>query len=152
MASNTGTNAAYTSTNIKPDPDEQLDAIWGQNIADNTAYLYYRSIQLPIISGAPVQIRGFRKDPAHNCLRLQGYSTTTGTANQTVRIFKSGTNTSSTPEISTTVSVPPVAYGQNVYNVDISSLTNGSYYDVAYQEVQDVLWCAHLLHGSLATY
>jgi hypothetical protein len=34
------TTAAFATTSMKPVPDEQIDALWGQNIADNTGWLY----------------------------------------------------------------------------------------------------------------
>jgi hypothetical protein len=34
------TTAAFATTNMKPGPDEQIDCLWGQNLADNTGYLY----------------------------------------------------------------------------------------------------------------
>lgn len=42
MASNIGTTAVFTTANMKPASGEQIDALWGQNIADNTGKLYYR--------------------------------------------------------------------------------------------------------------
>jgi hypothetical protein len=36
------TTAAFATANMKPIPDEQIDALWGQNIADNTGFLYNR--------------------------------------------------------------------------------------------------------------
>lgn len=42
MASNITSAAAFATTNMKPDPGEQADALWAQKIADNTGYLVYR--------------------------------------------------------------------------------------------------------------
>lgn len=42
MPSNITTSAAFTTGNMKPSAGEQIDALWGQNLADNTGYLYYR--------------------------------------------------------------------------------------------------------------
>ncbi len=41
MASNIGTLSQFATSNMKPDNGEQIDSLWGQNIADNTGYLYY---------------------------------------------------------------------------------------------------------------
>lgn len=41
MATNIGTAAAFTTANMKPAPGEQIDAVWGQNIADNTGFVYH---------------------------------------------------------------------------------------------------------------
>lgn len=37
------TTAAFATLNMKPVPDEQVDSLWGQNIADNTGFLYKRA-------------------------------------------------------------------------------------------------------------
>jgi hypothetical protein len=44
MASNIGTDALFTTPNMKPASGEQVDALWGQNIADNTGFLYFRKV------------------------------------------------------------------------------------------------------------
>lgn len=46
MATSIGSSAAFTSGNMKPAAGEQIDALWGQNIADNTAFL--RSQKTPV--------------------------------------------------------------------------------------------------------
>lgn len=46
MASNIGSDAGFTSTNMKPASGEQVDSLWGQNVADNTGYLRARLIPL----------------------------------------------------------------------------------------------------------
>jgi hypothetical protein len=46
MATSIGSAAAFTSGNMKPLAGEQIDAIWGQNIADNTACL--RAVGIPV--------------------------------------------------------------------------------------------------------
>lgn len=47
MASTIGTNAQFATTNMKPDNGEQIDSLWGQNIADNTGYLFYKPEVIP---------------------------------------------------------------------------------------------------------
>lgn len=42
MASNVASTAGFTSANMKPASGEQIDALWGQNIADNTGNLRQR--------------------------------------------------------------------------------------------------------------
>lgn len=44
MASSITSAAAFATANMKPVPDEQIDALWGQNVADNTGFLYYRKL------------------------------------------------------------------------------------------------------------
>jgi hypothetical protein len=55
MATNLGTAAAFTTANMKPAPGEQVDAIWGQNIADNTGHLYFRKLPGPCFGCSPQQ-------------------------------------------------------------------------------------------------
>jgi hypothetical protein len=50
MASNIASTAGFTSANMKPASGEQIDALWGQNIADNTGQL--RARPLPIYGWA----------------------------------------------------------------------------------------------------
>lgn len=41
MANNIGTTNTFNTSNMKPEADEEIPAIWGQNMADNLGYLYY---------------------------------------------------------------------------------------------------------------
>lgn len=59
MANSITTAASFTTSNMKPVPDEQIDALWGQNIADNTGYLYYRKIPGPSFGCSPQQDSSF---------------------------------------------------------------------------------------------
>lgn len=80
MASNITTSAAFTGSLMRPAPDEEIDALWGQNMADNTGYLYYRpypSVQfnlqnlgsLPaIIAGGVSGTKSFFKLPEYGTL------------------------------------------------------------------------------------
>lgn len=42
MASNITSAAGFTFINMKPAADEEIPALWGQAIAENTGYLYYK--------------------------------------------------------------------------------------------------------------
>jgi len=147
MASNIGTNAQFATTNMKPDNGEQIDSLWGQNIADNTGYVYYRDIPCVEFSRGVVVstesltaanqftqgTKWFKKTPAHN--RIVGSYCLTGSAasgnTRTVATFYSptgavikGDSTPSSTGLQTTV-------GSVV--LDISSLTNGSYYQISFK-------------------
>ena len=50
MASSITSAASFATSNMKPVSGEQIDALWGQNIADNTGYLYYRVTPGPVLS------------------------------------------------------------------------------------------------------
>jgi hypothetical protein len=42
MATNLGsTGLTFNTVNMKPETDEQIDALWGQNLADNTSKCYW---------------------------------------------------------------------------------------------------------------
>ena len=44
MATNLGSanGTSFNTANMKPEPNDQVDSLWGQNIADNQAYLRWR--------------------------------------------------------------------------------------------------------------
>lgn len=42
MASDITNGAQFATSNMKPAPGEQADALWAQKVADNTGYLWYR--------------------------------------------------------------------------------------------------------------
>ena len=42
MASNIDNTSSFTTSNMKPSADEETAALWGQNIAENTGYLYHQ--------------------------------------------------------------------------------------------------------------
>lgn len=46
MATNISPAASWTGSNMKPASGEQIDALWGQNIADNTGQLRARAMPL----------------------------------------------------------------------------------------------------------
>src|SRR5258705_10895325 len=48
MATSFGSTATFTFGNMKPAPEEQIDSLWGKNIADNTGFL--RSQRMPFIN------------------------------------------------------------------------------------------------------
>ena len=48
MASDITTTGTFTTTNMRPAGGEQIDALWGDNVADNTGYIYYR--KQPLLS------------------------------------------------------------------------------------------------------
>lgn len=107
MASNIGTNAQFTTSNMKPASGEQLDALWGQNIADNTGHLLYRPYFVPApcmhfsgtnnSSSRPVSYgtTWFFKTPGHNTLygswSVRGTALSGGPGNAIVGLFVDGT-------------------------------------------------------------
>ncbi len=56
MALDIGTTASFTTGNMKPETGDQADSLWGQNIADNTGYLYYQPKQVHVpVNGFDLQ-------------------------------------------------------------------------------------------------
>lgn len=50
MADNITSAATFTTANMKPAAGEQIDALWGDNLGDNTGYVYYRKEHYPPLS------------------------------------------------------------------------------------------------------
>jgi hypothetical protein len=152
MASTLGTNALFATSNMKPASGEQADALWAQNLADNTAFLFHREVQLPIdvSNGATYEVR---KTPAHNGFKILGQSTDAVAGVAHIRVYPAGTtHVTANEALSGTYSVPAAAYARNTYKLNTSVLTNGSYYDYVYTSNEDVPRAAFLIHGTDATY
>lgn len=64
MASNITNAAAFATANMRPAPDEQIDALWGQNIADNTGYNYFREIPGPTLNSQFETLESFAGLPS----------------------------------------------------------------------------------------
>ena len=85
MATNLGTlnGTTFNTANMKPAADEQIDTLWGQNLADNMARAVYRQIPIdasrfPSVVGASSQYTSgyshsgfFKKTDTHNALRIE---------------------------------------------------------------------------------
>lgn len=132
MANPITTAAAFATLNMKPQPNEQVDALWGQNIADNTGYVYFRQERIPDGGVSHTgQIYVFQKKSSHNGIKIVFLD---GTGSQSItayaRIFQDGTNPSwSTGGVLTaTMARNQVPSSYTRYDMDISSLNNGSYY------------------------
>ena len=133
MAQNIQTNAAFSTAYMKPDPDDVGDALWGQKIGDNTGWLYYKPEKVAdfhavgLFTGSdfniPMDANGttwFRKYPNKNTLfgTYGGTNSTLGTCEGSIAgssifaIHNSGIRF------------------LNSFSMDISGLTNGSWYPI----------------------
>jgi hypothetical protein len=133
MASNILSSAAFTSANMKPASGEQLDAVWGQNIADNSGYLRYRKQLACSLGGIGININGpstvgtyqgttyFPKFAEYNHLVGSYAGTTSSTGNLVGRV--DGTL------IFNHVGAGSL-YATSI-NMDISHLTNGNWYPIS---------------------
>lgn len=135
MASNVTTSASFTTTNMKPAADEQIDALWGDNIADNTGYLLYREIAIPQISGSsPAWLFLFKKRSTHPYLRLMVRGDNTGSAaavSDVINVYPEGqSSVAGTPSVTATHSYTRGVNTTSDYDIDVSSLTNDAVYIV----------------------
>lgn len=100
MASSITSSAAFTTTNMKPAADEQIDALWGQNIADNTGYVYYRTIPGPSFHSGGINNAGggtrsgtfyFRKEAGFATMMGSISGTLANVTNQQIYVRINGT-------------------------------------------------------------
>lgn len=132
MASDITTSGSFATTNMKPDPGEQGDALWAQKIADNTGYLGGRpalacclggvgdSYSQSSTIGTSYATAYFQKLPEYNYL-MGTYSGTTN-ANGQITGYINGVN------FFTFGGAGSVWKAGTKYS--ISSLTNYSWYEV----------------------
>jgi hypothetical protein len=138
---------------MKPSPNEQLDSLWGQNVGDDLGYLYYREQQVPIVLSGAYDIYGLKKTPWHNAIKFFGSSGDAVAGNLTVTFSAFGGHGASL--LASTYNVPAAQttdFAPNIYIMDISTLSTGSYYNVVYSSSQDTLFGAYLIHGPSASY
>lgn len=135
MASTIGTSAAYTSVSMKPASGEQLDALWGQNVADNTGYVWHKvqQVHIPISSGVnPTYLFLFTKLPGQTTLSLKVRGDNTGSAaavTDAINIYPDGQSTTAgTASLTFSHAYTRGVNTTNVYTMDITSLTDNSHY------------------------
>lgn len=138
MPSNIQTTAAFTTGNMKPSAGEQIDALWGQNLADNTGYVYYRKplvctfggigIQSSIsLSGTHHATSYFQKLPEFD--HLVGSYVGTTSSGGAIRGYVNGVQV-----FSHTGAGSNWARGTSF---DISGLTDGQWYTVSAEVIYD---------------
>lgn len=159
MANPITTTAAFATANMKPAPDEQTDALWGQNMADNAGYVFFRQQRLqPSAFTNNSDIFIFQKQAEFNGLKLVVEQQTGSAAVvQYMRVFGQGTNFLNTSggSLSATQSYNQTALSFNRFDMDISALTNGSYYGFQWNHTAapDTGYAAvWMTYGSGATY
>ncbi len=135
MASSIGTSAAYTSASMKPASGEQIDALWGQNVADNTGYVWHKvqQVHIPISSGTnPNYLFLFTKLAGQITLSLKVRGDNTGGAaavTDVITIYPDGQSTTAgTATLTFNHSYTRGVNTTDVYTMDISSLTDGAHY------------------------
>lgn len=136
MASDIGTTAGFTTANMRPASGEQIDALWGQNISDNTGFMYYLPWPGPTISHTNgtndlTDYRGtyyFQKRAGMGTFigSMNGTVHSSG-ADVTVKLWVNGSNL-----YSLTTSASGTAFKGGLYYY-MTGLSNGSFYEVSYQ-------------------
>jgi hypothetical protein len=163
MASNIGTNAAFATANMKPASSEQGDALWAQNVADNTGHVYFREIPIPMYGAASAQnnVWMFTKRPSHNAIKWVGRGQHGTSGNQIcyLRVWDhTGTVAAAGAGalLSATHTDAMVSNTLQRHDLDISSLANGSTYIFGFDNNNGPLtWnpqAVWMVHGSSATY
>lgn len=156
MASDIGTNASFTTTNMKPASGEQVDSLWGQNTADNAGYSYYREIPVPLYNKVTnTSVFLFRKQSSHNGFRFAPRASIAGAVTSYARFYLDGVDQTdnSLAALAGTKAYTMVGSTVTLSDFDISSLSNGSYYYVKYDDGGGVnALSAYQLYGSGATY
>jgi hypothetical protein len=139
MASNIGTNSVFATLNMKPATGEQADALWAQNMGDNTGHVYFREVPIPPSlqpDARYVQFQ-FTKRASHNGLKLQfrGQPGTTGVVTTWSRVYPDGGTTAggAGASVVATHALTHTQYQTSRIDLDISALSNGSSYVYEYE-------------------
>lgn len=163
MASNIGTASSFTTTNMKPASGEQIDALWGQNISDNSGYNYYKQIPMSAWDDAGLSnLRAwtFTKGPAHSAIKWlgRGQHGTTGVQQMIMWVWgTAGTvaNNGAGAVLTATHSDTMTTQQFQRHDLDISSLADGVSYVFGVSNggpLQYLPQGAWLTYGSGATY
>lgn len=152
-------SASFGTANLKPAPGEQADALWGQQMADNDGYNYFKEIPLMDASPtSPSEARyEFTKRPSHNAIKALTRGLEAKSVTEYMRIFAEGADPS---DHAAYTIAGTLAYARGVqvtqrFDLDISSLVNGSAYLLAYGRDttgSSVRPSVSLIHGSNANY
>lgn len=163
MASSISTAAAFTTTNMKPASGEQIDSLWGQNIADNSGFNFYKEVPLPCFSEdgfANLRTFMFTKRASHNGIKWVGRGQQGTSGNQTVHFWvwdSTGTvaHSGASPLIVGTHTDAMTSGGIIRHDFDISSLGAGTVYTFGVSDSGPLVYspqAAWLTYGSGATY
>lgn len=138
MASNitAGASSTFTTTNMKPAVNEQIDALKAQNDADNMGHLYFRHDPMPIVSWGSGINSGilisapFYKRASHNAIRFC-FASNAGLGSMTayLEVFSSVADYATDPA-SASANLTQTFNADTAYSleVDISGLSNGGLY------------------------
>lgn len=143
MALNILTTAIWTGSHMKPENGEQVDALWGQNLADNTGYLFYRPERGPqwadhgrsdtAVNLVNIGTYWFRKSTGKGTmagsytLRKQTTSTVDRTIAMSLWVDGTAVLTNKTVTANSNINVVSGSFAKS-----ISHLTDGSYYTISF--------------------
>ena len=159
MASDITTSASFATMNMKPDPNEQGDALWAEKMGDNDGYNYFKEIPLPEINPTVGNDSRyiFTKRASHNAIKAQTRGLAGGGVTEFMRVFWDGDDPT---VLNVTRAVGTSAYTRanlttQRFDLDISGLTNGNTYMLVYARdtgVNAYHPAVALVYGSNASY
>lgn len=161
MASSITSTATFTLTNMKPAGGEQIDALWADNIADNSGYVYYRDFPGPAfylgfmvdtdLSSTPAfgsftGTRYFKKMPEHNYLVGSWASSKWGDTTSSVphSLFVDGTTVINNVNLGAAAT----SSSSGSFIKSISHLANGTFFAV----VERIFLTQNVLATTLVNY
>lgn len=165
MASNitAGASATFTTTNMKPAVNEQIDALKAQNDADNMGHLYHRAQLLPLsfssaVSGVSVSSL-FYKTAAHNAVRVCfAFNANMGSLTANLYAYASTAdygNYGAADPAAASSSLTQTFNADTAYSLElnISALTNGNLYYIHFTSGANTRPPGvFLIHSTGATY
>ena len=144
MASDITTGASFNKTNMKPSPDEEISALWGQNMADNTGFLYYHPIPVCTINAnheADDAVNAYAIGTVH-FMKTPRFNTLVGT----LTVYKSQASTTESLKGTNSfwvngVSAQTLDWGDSTsdvskgtgFSVNVSALTDYQFYEISYK-------------------
>lgn len=159
MASDISTSGSFATANMKPDPNEQGDALWAQKIADDVGYTYFRQQPLvdltPTASGEARYI--FTKVPSYRAIKSLTRGLAAGAVTEYMRVFWDGDDPTvlNVNRAVGTLAYTRAAQATQRFDLDISSLTDGNTYMLTYTRdtgVNSNRPAVYLVYGSNAAY
>jgi len=139
MADTILNTAGFSTLSMKPVAGEQIDSLWGQNIADNTGYLFYRELPGPAVNlsrrgssnfraGSCESTSWFKKHPEFATLfgSYNGWFHNSSGQSSRVIIMVDG----STWINQTSTSVGAKVYYEGSIEKSISHIADGAFYPV----------------------
>lgn len=134
MATDIDNTSSFSKVNMKPEVDEETTALWAQNIADNTGYLY--NLPVPLLNFLIATKEQYTSKGTFKFMKDARFNTIVGTSIGTWE-------TSQVAGFSGTVFVDAIRMWGTIAatvtsatlgtTIDVSSLTDGQVYDISFR-------------------